>query len=486
MSVITRILLGMSCIAIAGVATAEPADFSELLQQAEQARASAKQINQQRENEFLAAKDAQQQLLADAEAELTTARTKSEQLRQQFIDNQTAIAERQAELKTAQGDLAGLFSAARDASGSLQATIASSLLAVDYAADQQALGQLAATNETDNTRSPAELDALSNYLLRAAIGTGEVATFKTRIVEADGGQQDSQVVRIGVFNAISGKRYLEHIADINSLQVLTRQPSEDEQAIAQQYANTRTTEVMLVDPSRGNLLNALVARPDFTARIEQGGIVGYVIIGLAGLGLFLVVIRLLTLLWSGSKIWRQRRRLSQLSSKNALGRVLLAADAPELLENRHNGSQHENLELLLDEAVLKETPRLERGLAVIKLLAAMAPLLGLLGTVVGMIETFYDISIYGNGDPKLMADGISQALVTTMLGLIAAIPLLGSYVLLWLLSNRLIHTLDQESAGLLVRHFEAKPSSNATLNSDQDPDQHPDPRQSQDLVTPAT
>lgn len=437
--------------------TNEPVDFSELLEQAKNARDSARNIDAKREQEFREARNNQQQLLEQAEADLAAAKQRSEDLRKNFTEKQQRIAASQQQLEVAQGDLAGLFSAAKDASGNLQATIASSLLAIDHQPALAVLSNIASNRDSDNTRSAQELDALNNWLLQTAIATGEIMRFKTDVVQLDGSRRAEEVVRIGVFNAISGTDYLEFIPDINSLQVLTRQPPESAQMTAGEFSQARDSQTMFVDPTSGSLLSALVARPDFMARVEQGGVVGYVIIGLAALGVLIVIVRLVALFISGLKIWRQRRRLNNLSSKNALGRVLLAADQAELVD-----SHHENLELRLDEAVLKETPHLERGLAIVKLLAAIAPLLGLLGTVVGMIETFYTISIYGTGDPKLMADGISQALVTTMLGLIAAIPLLGSYVLLWLLSNRLIHTLDQESASLLVRRFEA-PKNQATL-----------------------
>lgn len=430
----------------------KPSSFTELLQQAEAARTSSKKINQQREAEFKNARNDQAALLKKAQQELAAAKQRSETLRQEFTDNQTKIAEAKTSLEAAKGDLSGVFSAARDASGGLQATIAGSLLAIDQQTAFQQLSNISAQGNA--ALSPADLSQLGVLLLQTAIATGEVVSFPTEVVQPSGERRENRVVRVGVFNAISGRRFLEHIADINSLQVLTRQPSATETELANNFANSDTTDsdnIMLIDPTRGNLLSALVNRPEIEERIEQGGVVGYVIIGVGLLGVLIILLRLMSLLVSGIKIWRQRRRLDQLSKRNSLGRVLLAADHAELLER-----DHENLELLLDEAVLRETPHLQRGLPILKLLAAVAPLLGLLGTVVGMIETFYDISIYGNGDPKLMADGISQALVTTMLGLIVAIPLLGSYTLLWLLSNRLIHTLDQESAGLLVRHFEAQ------------------------------
>jgi biopolymer transport protein ExbB len=132
---------------------------------------------------------------------------------------------------------------------------------------------------------------------------------------------------------------------------------------------------------------------------------------------------------------------------NPLGRVLLAVKDVPLEEE-------ELLQLALDEAVLLELPALERGNGVIKLLAATSPLLGLLGTVTGMILTFQAISLFGTGDPKLMAGGISQALVTTVLGLVVAIPLLFSHSVIAYVSRALIQRLDEQCAGVLARTAE--------------------------------
>ena len=139
--------------------------------------------------------------------------------------------------------------------------------------------------------------------------------------------------------------------------------------------------------------------------------------------------------------------LSKTSDNNPLGRVLQVAA-------RYPNEDLEKLELRIDEAILKETPAFNRGVRLLKLLAAVAPLLGLLGTVTGMIGTFQSITLFGTGDPKLMASGISQALVTTMLGLIVAVPLLFAHAMIHARGQRFIQILDEQSAGLIAKHFE--------------------------------
>ena len=116
----------------------------------------------------------------------------------------------------------------------------------------------------------------------------------------------------------------------------------------------------------------------------------------------------------------------------------------------------ETLQLKLDYAVIKEVPKLEGALNIVKVLAAVAPLMGLLGTVIGMIVTFQAITLFGTGDPKLMAGGISQALVTTVLGLIAAIPLLLLHAFAANASRRVSQVLEEQSAGMVAEYAEGR------------------------------
>ena len=201
---------------------------------------------------------------------------------------------------------------------------------------------------------------------------------------------------------------------------------------------------MVIDPTRGGLLSMLTQTPTPVERIQQGGAIGYIILAIGLFGIVLVLLRLTGLGRVAGRMDRQLREPGEVADDNPLGRVLLAAgDAGD--------RDIDAIELLLDEAILRETPALQRGLGLLKLLAAVAPLLGLLGTVTGMILTFQSITLFGTGDPKLMAGGISQALVTTVLGLIVAIPLLFSHTLLASRSRTLIQILDEQSAGLIAR-----------------------------------
>ena len=204
-----------------------------------------------------------------------------------------------------------------------------------------------------------------------------------------------------------------------------------------------------IDPTGGVILGMLVKAPDVWERINQGGAVGYIILLLGGVGLIVVASRMVDLLRVAKGVEQQLADLARITDDNPLGRILGVARGSDV-------DDMESFELLIDEAVAKEIPVLEQGQSLIKLLAAVAPLLGLLGTVVGMIETFQSISLFGTGDPKLMAGGISQALVTTMLGLLVAIPLLFLHSLMLTRSNAISQVLDEQSAGLLCESMESR------------------------------
>ena len=204
---------------------------------------------------------------------------------------------------------------------------------------------------------------------------------------------------------------------------------------------------LAIDPTRGSLLGMLSFTPDLRERIEQGGSIGFIIIGLGMLGIALTLWRLIYLLGVSRRINRQLRTVSVPTASNPLGRVLLAVKGLSVEDD-------ELVQLKLDEAVLAEIPALERGNGLIKLFAATSPLLGLLGTVTGMILTFQAISLFGTGDPKLMAGGISQALMTTVLGLVVAIPLLFGHSVVAYLSRVMVQRLDEQCAGVLARSAE--------------------------------
>ncbi|GHC20665.1 DUF3450 family protein [Aidingimonas halophila] len=281
--------------------------------------------------------------------------------------------------------------------------------------------------------------------------TGRIRHFEADVVDSRGAIESRDVIRLGGIQAVAGDDLLSiaerDVGEASArLRVVEGLPSAAHEQI-RVYSEGQGSRIPM-DPSDGRVLEALAQQPSLLDRFHQGGVVGYVIVGLGGLGLLVALGQYLYLLRVSLLLRRQLGNLDRLSQDNPLGRVLRrffsldAGHAPEALEAR------------LDEALLAEQPKLERGQPLVKLLAAVAPLLGLLGTVTGMIVTFQSITVYGTGDPQLMAGGISQALVTTVLGLITAVPLLFAHTALSSRSRRLIGILEGRASAVLASRLE--------------------------------
>jgi biopolymer transport protein ExbB len=264
-----------------------------------------------------------------------------------------------------------------------------------------------------------------------------------------GGQEDREVVRVGGFALVSDGAYLRYEPESGNLEELKRQPDQARfvgSASAILGASGDSLVKFGLDPTRGQILDSLIDKPNFKERIEQGGLVGYIIMGLGVLAVIIALERLLVLTVAAGKVNSQTKS-DTISLGNPLGRVLAVA-----AENK--GASTDTLELKLGEAVLKETPRLNRGLTFLKIIFVVAPLLGLLGTVTGMIKTFQQIVLYGTGDPSLMAGGISQALVTTAQGLAVAIPTVLLHTFVSGRSRKIVHVLQEQSAGMIAERSE--------------------------------
>ena len=401
-------------------------------------------INSQREEKFLAARDQQKFLLEQAEARLDQEEKRSLRLQKQFEDNEIILEDIQETLRIRIGNFGELFGVVRQVAGEAIAVIKNSIVSLQFPNREKNLAGLA---QTRGIPSIEMMHDLKVELLREMSQSGQVQRFQKQVVLPGGSIVDAEIVRVGVFNAITENFFLQFVPDTQSLQVLARQPARRYQSMAEDlFALDAGYTTMAVDPSRGQILSLLIQAPGLGERINQGGLVGYLIIFIGLLGLALSLWRLFILRQDGQAI-NQQLTTDIISQNNALGRILS-------VHNEHDAMETEALELKIDEAILKEVPKLEKYHSIIKVFAAVAPLLGLLGTVVGMIVTFQALTLFGTGDPKLMAGGISQALVTTMLGLIVAIPLVFLHSVLTSWSGTLIEVLEEQSAGLIARHAE--------------------------------
>ncbi|WP_456448926.1 MotA/TolQ/ExbB proton channel family protein [Thiolapillus sp.] len=425
--------------------SAQATDLDTLLKQVKQAKAQEARLNKQREAEFLKNKAKQAELLAAARAKLAAEKARGEKLKQQFDENEQKLAEAEETLERRQGNLGELFGVVRQVAGDVAGILDASLVSSQYPGRTKKLAEM--TSEKKLPSIP-ELEELWYQMQHEMTESGKVVRYQDSVVAVDGTESKQEVVRVGVFNSVSNGKFLRYLTETDQLIVLPRQPARRFTKLAEDLQKATSGIVpMAVDPSRGSILSLLVQAPDLKERIAQGKEVGYIIIGLAIFGFLLALYRLIALGVTGMKVRAQLKHADQPKKNNPLGRVLLS-----WYENQD--ADLETLERKVDEAVVKEVPKLQRGLSILKILAVIAPLLGLLGTVTGMIQTFQTITLFGTGDPKLMAGGISQALITTVLGLIAAIPLTFLHAIVSARSKSLVQVLEEQSAGIIARHAE--------------------------------
>ena len=441
----TRMLLVLLFAALFSTTAFSAQSLDSLLKQVKQARAEEARMNKQREAEFLKDKNRQAQLLANAKAKLAAEKARGEKLKQQFDENEQKLAEAEETLERRQGNLGELFGVVRQVAGDVAGVLDASLVSAQYPGRTKELVRM--SNEKKLPSIP-ELEELWYQMQHEMTESGKVVKYKDAVVAVDGTESQQEVVRVGVFNAVSNGKFLRYLTETDQLIILPRQPAARFTRLAKNLQEATGGIVpMAVDPSRGSILNLLVQAPDLKERVAQGKEVGYIIIGLAIFGFLLAIYRFIALGITSMKVRSQLKHADTPKKNNPLGRVLLS-----WYDNQD--ADLETLERKVDEAVVKEVPKLQRGLSILKILAVIAPLLGLLGTVTGMIQTFQSITLFGTGDPKLMAGGISQALITTVLGLMAAIPLTFLHALVSARSKALVQVLEEQSAGIIARHAE--------------------------------
>jgi biopolymer transport protein ExbB len=436
-------LLAVATLAAAPVAGAQ--DLEELARMVRQAAASEATINQEREARFVRERDQQRELLAQARNELAAENARSDELKEEYDQNERALADLETTLAERMGNLGELFGVVRQASGDVQAALDDSMVTAQLPGRTEFLSDLAQRRELPTVP---ELRQLWSVMVTEIAESGKVVRFASPVERTSGATEEIEVVRVGVFNAVSDGLFLdwdtsksrEHFIE------LARQPASRYAGMAEDLQGAAPGAVvpMAVDFTRGQILRAVVQTKTPLERVRQdGGPVGYVIIAVGLLGLALCIWKFVSLFTIGRRI-RSQIRGGQPDQSNPLGRVLaIYSENPE--------ADLETLELKLDEAILRETAPIETGLSFIKVLYVVAPLLGLLGTVVGMIATFQMITLFGTGDPRMMAGGISTALVTTVLGLVVAIPLTLLHSYLQGQAKALIQVLEEQAAGIIAR-----------------------------------
>ena len=426
------------------------ASMAELLRLIEQGQARDSTESRQRESQFAQSRNQQQSLLNQARAERTRQENVSASLEQQFEVNQQRIITARQALDERLGALKELFGVLQTVSGDAQGRFASSLTNIEFPDRGEFLVALGSKMAgASSLASISDIEGLWMMLQQEVVETGKVSRFTHLVTQANGDQSEVEVIRVGAFNLISENGYLEYNAGERSISELQRQPEGRYLGTTSDLMSADSGVVTFgLDVTKGGILGLLVESPIIKDRIEQGGIVGYCIIALGIVGLLIAIWRWFGLTSDSRKVTAQLKRETA-STDNPLGRVLAAYES-------NSGADTETIELKLSEAALKEMPGLTKGLLFIKVVSAVAPLMGLLGTVTGMIKTFQVITLYGAGDPKMMAGGISQALMTTVLGLVVAIPMVLLHTIVSGQSRKIVNILQSQSAGLVAQHSERK------------------------------
>jgi biopolymer transport protein ExbB len=424
-------------------------DLQKLLQDVEQGRAADRAENQRRISKFQAEQNRQAELLAEITARREALEARSAEKESQFEKNELMIADLEGRLQERMGGLKELFGVLQQTASDAQAQFYVSLSQLEHPDRNSFLIDFAGRMGQAN-RLPAisEIERLWFELQREMTESGRVVTRSMNVVDASGAESPQPVTRVGLFNVVSEGRFLQYIPETGRLLEFARQPGTRYMSGPRDLARGETaTFPFAIDPTRGQLLQILTQAPNLTERVAQGGAIGYTIIALGLAGLLLALARMAILLARGFAIKKQLADMHNPSEKNALGRILLAAQADDVPDA-------ETLELRMGEAVMREVPRINAYIPILKIIAAVAPLMGLLGTVTGMILTFQAITLFGAGDPRLMAGGISQALMTTVLGLCVAIPMLLLHNVVQMRAKSICEILQNEAVGLVAERTE--------------------------------
>lgn len=430
------------------VSAQQAANLDELLSQLAEGKVAQTKQNKEREANFSAKKAEQDRMLADAVNTRNERITESTRLENKFQVNEVELANKQDALNKRLGELKELFGVLQQVAGDTKSKFQNSVISAQLPNRDLFLDEFAQSmGSTSKLASIEEIEKIWFELQREMTESAKVAKFTREIVLADGSKKQAEVTRVGNFNLVADGKYLEYINETGSVAELIRQPSSRYLSTAQDMSSATNNQVAFaLDPTGGSILSLLVQAPDTQERVDQGGPVGYVILAIGLIGLLIAIERFIALFLIGNKVSRQLKS-DKASDDNPLGRVLMVKD------NNQN-VDIETLELKLSERILLEVPQLTSRLTMIKIISVVAPLIGLLGTVTGMINTFQAITLFGTGDPKLMAGGISQALVTTVLGLVVAIPMVFISTMLNTRSRGIINILQQQSAGIVAERAE--------------------------------
>jgi biopolymer transport protein ExbB len=435
--------------------TEEISTVEALLALVKEGKTQEQAANTDRENQFLANRDKQASILAAEKRELARQEKIADTLEAEYKKNEGILRVKEDAYKKELGSLVELFGHLQSSAGEAAVQFSGSLTGAQYGQERvnflnNLTGKMSETTELPTIR---EIEGLWYELQREMVASGQVVSFTTNVIDVDGETSECNVTRVGLFNAVCDGKYLEYATSKGQYAFLPRQPAGRYTKTAKSVGNAEVGEQVRfgidpTGPTGGSLLANLIQTPSIMERAQQGREVGYAIIFVGLIAVIFAFYKLYSLYMISTAVKKQANNKA-LDAANPLGRVLKVGQ-------EHFNKDIDTLELKLAEAIMAERPKIDSGIGFIKIISVIAPLAGLLGTVTGMIVTFQMITLYGTGDPKLMAGGISQALVTTVLGLLVAIPTSLLHSFTQSSARGIVSILEEQSTGILAERAETK------------------------------
>jgi len=433
---------------LAPVMSASAQSVDQLLEQVKNGTLQKTKSAADMERRFRSAGAGKAAIVTNLRSQRATLEARSDGLEAQYAANAEELNTIRNQREKALGDLKELFGAIQQVVGESQATFDSSIVSAEFPNRAANFADISrkVSNQSNKLVTAAEIESVWKEVFREMAQQGKVTRFTTSVATASGAREDQAVTRVGVFNLVGDGKFLTY--GKGGVAELPRQPDGRYLSQAADMASATGSPVeFALDPTAGTLLGAAVESPSLMERVEQGGPVGYLILGVGAIAALIAIFKIITLFGVSAAVKKQAANPGSPSASNPLGRVLKSvADNPT--------NDTEAMELRLSEAIMKETPKLSSWLMFLKIVSVVAPLAGLLGTVLGMITTFQSITLFGAGDPKLMAGGISQALVTTVCGLVVAIPIVLLHTAAASKAKRVEEILEEQSAGMVARQLE--------------------------------
>ena len=433
--------------------TSEVSTVEALLLLVKEGKTQEQSVNADREAKFLANKSKQAEILAAEKRELARQERIADQLEAEYKKNEEILRVKEEAYQKELGSLVELFGHLQSSAGEAAVQFSGSLSSAQYGTERVDFLNDLTSKMSETTELPTirEIEGLWYELQREMASSGQVVSFDTTVIDVDGETSSCNVTRVGLFNAVCDGKYLEYVTASGQYAFLPRQPAGRYTKTAKRIGDAEVGEQVRfgidpTGPTGGSLLANLIQTPSLAERAAQGREVGYAIIFVGLIGIGIAFWKLWSLYVLGRAV-KAQANTKAVDIRNPLGRVLKVGE-----ENFNKDI--DTLELKLAEAIMAERPSIEKGIGAVRIISVVAPLAGLLGTVTGMIVTFQMITLYGTGDPKLMAGGISQALVTTVLGLLVAIPTTLLHSFTASSAKGIISVLEEQSTGILAERAE--------------------------------